>query len=90
MATSLTPVLITGNTSVDLYAATGIAVGTQVIIQNTGNQSIAISESAVEPISTTGYNVLYPRDFLQSEVTPVGIWATSHTVGNGQLQVEEL
>lgn len=89
MANSRTPVPIPGNSSIDIYAATGISVGTSLIIQNTGNQQLRISESSSEPTSAIGYNKINPSDFLQSALTPVGVWVTNVNVGASQVQVEE-
>jgi len=89
MAASRLPVPVPGNSSVDLYALTGITVGTQLIIQNTGSLKLRISENDSEPDSAVGYNVLNPVIFLQSAATPIGVWVTNPNNGVGQLQVEE-
>ena len=87
MATSLTPVTILAKTWTDLYAATGIVVGAQLIIQNIGRDEAKLSESAAKPISTVGYNNLLVNDYLNSTAIPVGAWAYS-SLGT-KLQVEE-
>lgn len=87
MATSLTPVTLPANTWIDLYDDTGISVGVQLIIQNIGSDEARLSESAVEPISTTGYNNLLLNTYLTSTSTPVGAWAISRL--GTTLQVEE-
>ena len=87
MATSLTPVTLTADTWVDLYDATGITLGVQLIIQNTGRDEARLSESVAEPISTTGYNNLLLNTYLTSSSTPVGAWAISKL--GTTLQVEE-
>lgn len=89
MAASLTPVEIPANSSVDLYAATGITVGVKLIIQNIGNQQLRISENDAEPTASIGYNKINPTQFLQSAITPIGVWATNTNKGPSQLQVEE-
>jgi len=86
---SATPIIIPGKSSIDLYAATGIPVGTPLTVQNTGNQQVRVTESDVDPLASTGYNVLNPQDFLQSPDTPIGAWAINTNIGAGQLQVEE-
>jgi len=88
MATSLTPVTLPANTWVDLYNATGISVGAQLIIQNTGKDEARLSESVAEPLSTTGYNNLLLNTYLASSSTPVGAWVMSRL--GTTLQVEEL
>lgn len=87
MATSLTPVTLPPGIWVDLYAATGIVLGTQLTTQNTGSSPAQLSESLAEPISTTGRNNINVDDFLKSAVTPVGVWAISRL--GTILQVEE-
>lgn len=86
MATSLTPVRVPSNTWVDIYAATGIAVGTQIIVQNIGSSEAILSESATEPTSTVGYNAIPPRIFLTNAVGSLGAWAFSES--GTTLQVE--
>lgn len=76
MSTSLPRVTIPANTWVDLYDATGITVGTQLIIQNTGHDEARLTESASTP-TTEGYNPLGLGDFITSADTPVGAWAYS-------------
>lgn len=87
MANSLPPVNLPANTWVDLYVATGIGVGTQLIIQNTGKDQAKLSESSVEPLSTTGHNNIIVNAYLTSAATPVGAWARSNL--GTTLQVEE-
>ena len=87
MATSLTPITLPARTWVDLYDATGITLGVQLIVQNIGRDQSRLSESALEPISTTGYNVILTNEYLISASTPVGAWAYA-TLGT-KLQVEE-
>ena len=87
MATSLPRVTIPANTWVDLYDATGISVGTQLIIQNTGRDQARLSESSGIPASTTGTNNLLVNAYLTSATTPIGAWAFS-SIGT-KLQIEE-
>ena len=87
MATSKEPVTMTAYTWVDLYAETGIVVGTKILVQNNGATLVRLSESAVEPIATTGYNSIEAFKFLASADTPVGAWA--YCTSNAKLQVEE-
>jgi len=88
MATSLPFVDIPTNTWIDLYVATGITVGTKIIIQNTGTNNIKLVEDSAEPdISTTGYNTITPKEFFTNADSNVGAWAYSST--DGRLQIEE-
>lgn len=86
MATSLPPVDLPKNTWVDLYAQTGISVGTRIIVQNTGKDDAFLTESPIEPIQGTGFNKIQPLQYLTNSTSPVGAWALS---GRGTtLQVE--
>ena len=87
MATSLTSVTIPARTWVDLYDATGITIGVQIIIQNIGRDQARLSESVASPVSATGYNIILTNEFLTSATTPVGAWSYS-TLGT-KLQIEE-
>ena len=89
MATSLKPVTVQPNSTVDLYAVTTIAVGTKLVMQNIGSVELKVSESATAPTSEVGYNKMNPNDFLTSAATPVGVYATNETSAFGLLQVEE-
>ena len=86
MATSLPSVLIPPNQWVDLYAATGISVGTQIIVQNIGSSEADLTESAAEPISSDGFNPIPPREFFTNAAGNVGAWAFSRD--KTTLQVE--
>lgn len=87
MATSRESVLIDARTWVDIYADTGITVGVKLIIQNTSDGDVKLSESLGEPTSTTGYNSISPFTYLTSAITPIGVWAYSSR--GARLQVEE-
>lgn len=87
MAQSLPSVTIKFNEWVDLYAATGIAVGTKIIIQNIGSANAKLSESAAQPLPTVGFNEIPVREFFTNTELNVGAWAFSET--GTVLQVEE-
>ena len=87
MATSLPPVKIDGNKWYDLYAETGIPVGTKVIIQNTGKNEVLLTESAAIPSVGFGFNDLQPKAFLTNKEFNVGAWA--YAGKKTVLQVEE-
>jgi len=87
MAQSLPSVEIPFNTWVDLYDATGIVVGTKIIIQNIGSAEVDLVESATVPTAAIGKNTLPPREFFTNTAANVGAWAFSGT--GSTLQVEE-
>lgn len=91
MATSLSPVRINPNEWVDLYDATGITIGVQLIIQNVGSSPAQLTESLTSPplpIGTTGINIINDREFLTNATSAVGAWAYSKR--GTTLQVEEV
>lgn len=87
MAQSLPTVNLPVETWVDIYAATGIVAGTQLIIQNTGSSTVRLVESATKPTSSIGFNSLPEREYVTNKTANVGFWAKSKT--GGSLQVEE-
>ena len=88
MATTLPRVSLPSKEWVDLYAETGITVGTKLIIQNTGGDSVRLVESASKPNLKGGFNLLLEGEYLSSADTPVGAWAYAHSTTT--LQVEEV
>ena len=88
MATSLPSVTIPANTWVDIYDATGIVLGTQIILQNIGSSEVDLVESATQPASSIGHNSLPPREFFTNSASAVGAWGFSLT--GSTLQVEEV
>ena len=78
MATSLPQVVLPSKTWVDLYDATGITLGTQIIIQNTGGNEARLVESLAQPEMNSGYNIIPEREYLSSAAAPVGVWAYAH------------
>lgn len=85
---SLPPVKVPAGKWVDVYLQTSIPVGTQLIVQNTGDAKCILVDSPVEPnLSTTGKNNINTDEFLTSATTPDGSWAYSDL--GTELQVEE-
>lgn len=87
MAQSLPTVTMKKNTWVDIYNATGITAGTQLIIQNTGESDVNLVESASEPDNSIGHNLLIPTQFFTNTAANVGAWGFSQR--GTILQVEE-
>jgi hypothetical protein len=87
MSTSLPQVVLPSKQWVDLYDATGITLGTKLIIQNTGGNEVRLVESLAQPELNSGFNVLYATEYLTSAAAPVGSWAYAHT--GTTLHVEE-
>ena len=73
----LPPVKLPLNEWVDLYAATGIVVGTKVVIHNNSNNMVILSDSLAEPVGGSGFDNITPNEYLVSVDTPDGVWAFS-------------
>jgi len=87
MSANLPSVQIKKETFTNLYAATGISVGTKIIVQNIGNNNASLYEKSSQPVVKDGHNILERNKFLASTPSPVGLWA--HSIRNTVLQVEE-
>lgn len=88
MAESLPPVESPQGQWVDLYSSTGIAVGTQLIVQNIGGNNARLSESLSEPASDNyGYFKIQKNEFLTNNAGAIGAW--SYSPAGTILQVEE-
>ena len=77
MAESIAPVTIPEKTWTNLYTVTGIALGTQLSIQNVGRDHARYSESVLIPTNKSGSNSIYKDKFITTITSPVGAWAYS-------------
>ena len=87
MANTLPSVRLLSKQWVDLYAATGITVGTSLIVQNLSDHAARLVESESQPSTNDGYNVIKALGFLGTAETPIGAWAYAYP--GVVLQVEE-
>jgi hypothetical protein len=93
MADSLPDIKLPTNIWVDLYAASGIAVGTKVNIHNKGASRVTIAVSAVEPVSIELGVFLAPVGSgapsipLQNDGGDSGLWAYSQSGGSVNIEV---
>lgn len=88
MAATLPDVVITSTAYTNLYSATGIAVGTAVILQNKGNQPVFLQTTAASPSASSGDGfVISPLEILTVDAAEVGLWARSAAFG-GHLSVQ--
>lgn len=74
MADTLPDVPLTANTWVDLYAATGITVGTQIVASNKGSVRFTLAASATAPSDNRGITV-EPNQQAINENGDTGAWA---------------
>ena len=89
MTDTLQNVTLPNDTWVDLYEATGIDVGTQIIVQNVGASPIQLHTKATRPLPSDGFNLLYPgNDPFINEIGDSGAWARSLSI-DGLIQIKE-
>ena len=78
MADTINNVRLPVGVWVNLYAATGITVGTQIQVQNLGNTNVLVNTGAAQPTAVSGYNIIKPDSLVfVSDVSPNGAWAQS-------------
>ena len=83
MADTLPNVPLAAGVWTDLYAATGITVGTSILIQNLGSNPIYIHagpDVPVAPIGPDGFKKLPPGREAVNESGDTGAWALSIAV----------
>lgn len=76
MADTKADVVLPPNTWVNLYAATGIAVGTALDIWNKGSMAVVIAIKAIQPGSNIGVP-LYTAGYKYITAGESGAWAYS-------------
>ncbi len=78
MADSLKNIPLNRNTWTNLYSESGISVGTQLVVQNVGQNRILLHTGATAPNETDGFNVL-PVDSIPyiNQASSSGEWARS-------------
>lgn len=79
MADTLPNIPIPAGTFVDLYAESGITVGTKISIENVGAAEIRYFTRATAPSdpSSTGYQLLIPYATKQNQTSDSGAFAWS-------------
>lgn len=88
MADTLTNTALPAGTWVDLYADTGIAVGTKINVQNLGSSTVWLTVNATAPADGTTRNELSPgNDKFSNDASDSGAWAYSPVV-DGLVNVE--
>lgn len=81
-------VVLPAETWVDLYASTGIAVGTQIDVVNIQPNDVRVVESATEPDGNDDFiPVLFRSNVARNATGAVGAWALC--VGGGAVDVRE-
>ena len=76
MADSLANITLNRDNWTNLYSASGISVGTQLIVQNVGQTRILLHTGASAPADTDGFNVLpVSSDPYINQSSSSGEWA---------------
>ena len=83
MADTLSNVALPNNTWVDLYDATGITVGTRILVQNLGSDVIRLTTQAATPLIT--HDAFQELHFstnigMVNDTGDLGAWAFSENV----------
>lgn len=90
MADTLDNVILSENQWTDLYAATGIAAGTKLSVQNLTSSHVRLYSAASSPTpgTTYGFNTLPPFMVAINESGDTGAWAFSSS--GGAVNVKEV
>lgn len=89
MADTSPDVILPPRTPVNLYAATGITVGTKVSVQNVTSNDVRIHVGPVQPtMGVSGASLLRPGEAGENETGDSGLWAWSVT--GAAVQVAEV
>lgn len=86
MADTLPDVSLSPDSYVDLYAATGITVGSQVIIQNKSSSIVTLQSVFSQPLATNSDGTyIVSNNFVIVTAGSTGLWA----LGKGKISVQE-
>ncbi len=75
MADTLENTSLPSDVWVDLYADTGIAVGSQLLVQNIGVCDVYLATQLAEPTDETAYQIMERSQFAINEPGDSGAWA---------------
>ena len=90
MSDTLPNIELPGGQWVDLYAASGITVGTQIVVENLGSSPVDLITQATQPPSEpSGFQRLHQRTQKTSDDGEAGAWARS-PIKSGLVNVKEL
>lgn len=77
MPDTLPNISVPAGTWVNLYAASGIAVGTKIAVQNLTQNEVRITTRATTPPDSTGYTSLLMGMVGTNQAGDSGAWAMS-------------
>ena len=92
MADTLPNIPVTSNVWTDVYATTGIPVGTPIIIDNVGAADVYFTEQIPQPSPDhDAYRVIKRRccEAVGSDVAPGGVWVFTPVGATGKVNVRE-
>lgn len=75
MADTLTNTALPAGTWVDLYAATGIVGGVQILVQNIGVCDVYLSSQTLQPTDETARQLISRSQFVINDPGDSGAWA---------------
>ena len=80
MADTLPNLKIVEGVWTDIYAASGIAVGTQITVQNLGSNTLYLNAKATEPNVDDGFKAVPPFREAVNDSGDSGAWILSNVV----------
>lgn len=81
MSDTLSNILLPKGVWVDLYASSGIAVGTKISVENLGYSTVQLVASATEPSANpAGFNRLHSVQTKSNQTGDSGAWARSVSI----------
>ena len=89
MADTLPNISIPEQTWVDLYSASGIAIGTQILVQNIGVCDIYLTSQAAQPTDYTAHQIIKRSQFVINNVGDTGAWAYCREGGLVNVRLSE-
>ena len=81
MADTLPNIKLTADVWVDLYAETGISVGTQIIAQNIGVCDVYLASQAAQPTSEIAHQIIKRSQHSRNDAGDAGAWAYCANTG---------
>jgi hypothetical protein len=63
------------NVWVDLYADTGLAVGSQIVVQNVGVCDVFLAAQAATPTTYEAHQIIQRGQYSQNDLGDAGAWA---------------
>jgi hypothetical protein len=77
MSDNIPNTLLPKGAYIDLYASTGITIGTKIEVQNIGVDDIRLYSQAASPVNgdTSGYQVIDRGEYMENDEGDLGAWA---------------